>query len=479
MTAVREGVEETVPAGRRVAVIVGRPNVGKSALFNRIVGRRLAIVHSRSGVTRDRLLAEAVWHDARFELMDTGGLATRANETVHDSVDAGIRQQVQAALEDAQLAILVVDIQAGRVPQDEEVAQMLREGGIRTVIAANKADQPGGDSALGEFSSLGFPVFPVSALHNRGMRELMDAVLAGLPPAAPATEEDPLKVAVVGRPNVGKSSYINRLLRSDRVIVSDVAGTTRDSIRVPFVIGHGLQARCYELIDTAGIRRVGKIKDAVERFSRFRAESSIREADVVALITDATQGPTAQDKKIAALVRDHGKGCVILANKWDLQEATQRRYEAAFREVVPFLSYSPLVFVSAKTGYNIRRSLDAIDHVAGQIRAVLPTGILNRVVCSAYDRVKPPAVQGKLLRIYYCTQIGTAPQRIRIFVNDPTRVQSAYERYLLRCLRAHFGLEGAPLELQFNARPRSESKQTSGAGGRRSRKTKRPQRRRR
>jgi GTP-binding protein len=262
---------------------------------------------------------------------------------------------------------------------------------------------------------------------------------------------------------VGKSSYINRLLRSDRVIVSDVPGTTRDSIDVPFIVGHGDQARHYVMVDTAGMRRVGKIDSSVERFSHFRSERSIRDADVVVLVIDGSQGPTAQEKRIASLVAEEGKGCVVVVNKWDLVETTQTQYAPELLDAMPFLSYCPLVFISAETGYNIRRSVDAIDHVASQIQAELPTGMLNRTLEAAFARANPPRRQGKAMKLYYAVQVGTAPLKVRLFVNDPRIVTPEYRKYLVKQLRAAFGLEGAPVFLQFRGRDRGATEER-GAG---------------
>ena len=351
-------------ASRRVVAIVGRPNVGKSAIFNRMAGKRIAIVHSESGVTRDRLMREINWNDERFELIDTGGICGLASDSRRDIIETGIHDQADAAIEDAAIAVMVVDIQTGVMPMDEAVAKILRESGVPAIIAVNKADLLEHESGVAEFSRLGMPVFPVSALHNRGFDALMEPVIEALPAAENPTIENPLRVAVVGRPNVGKSSYINRLLRSDRVIVSDIPGTTRDSIDVPFVVGTGDQARHYQLIDTAGMRRVGKIDSSVERFSHFRSEKSIRDADVVVHVLDATAGPTAQDKHIASVVRDAAKGCLLLVNKWDMTETTQRQYGPQVAAIMPFVAYCPIVFASAETGYNIRRTVEAIDYVA-------------------------------------------------------------------------------------------------------------------
>ncbi|MBL7076660.1 MAG: ribosome biogenesis GTPase Der [Kiritimatiellae bacterium] len=445
--------EITETTKQRVIAIVGRPNVGKSAIFNRLAGRRIAIVHAQSGVTRDRLMHEVIWHDEHFELIDTGGIGT-IESAAADSIDGGIRIQVNAALEDAAVAMLVVNLEDGVVPLDEEVAAILRKSGCPAFVAVNKADNQKRDAAAVDFEQLGLPVFPVSALHDRGFGELMEAMIPELPPPVVQEEKDALRVAVVGRPNVGKSSYINRLLRSDRVIVSEVPGTTRDSIDVPFSVGSGPQARHYVLVDTAGMRRVGKIDNSVERFSRFRAEKSIKEADVVVVLTDAGTDPTAMDKKIAAAVIRENKGCVVIVNKWDLATTTQRQFAPEVKRIMPFMGHCPLVFASAKTGYNIRRTVEAIDHVAAQVSTTLPTGVLNRVLEASYAKVSPPSVRGKRLKLYYATQVSHSPIIIRIFCNDPKRIVPAYRAYLVRTLRSHFGLEGAPVLLQFRGRQR-------------------------
>ncbi len=258
----------------------------------------------------------------------------------------------------------------------------------------------------------------------------------------------------MGRPNVGKSSYLNRLLRNNRVIVSDIPGTTRDSIDVPFQVGKGAQARHYVLVDTAGMRRSGKVDSSVERFSLFRAEKSIKGANVVIHVMDAKQGPTAFDKKIAALISEYNRGCIVLVNKWDLAEGevTQRQYGPALVKAMPFMGHCPVLFASAKTGYNIRQTIEAIDYVTGQVMIEMPTGILNRTIQDAFEKVNPPSTNGRRLKIYYSTQVGSDPIRVRLFVNNPKLVVPAYSSYLIKRLRAKFGLEGAPVVLQFRTR---------------------------
>jgi GTP-binding protein len=435
--------------------IVGRPNVGKSALFNRIIRRRMSIVHEQSGVTRDRIATEITWDDERFELIDTGGLALMDGRTTADVIDDCIRKQVAVAVEDAAVVLLVVDLTAGIVPLDEEVARILHQRGVPVYVAANKADAPEQDALAEPFEVLGFPVYPVSALHNRGVGDLVDAAADKLPPPTESTAATALRIAVVGRPNVGKSSYINRLLNDERVIVSSVPGTTRDSVEIPFVVGKGPQARHYLLIDTAGMRRLGKIDNAVERFSLFRTESSIERADVVVMMLDAEQGPTSMDKKIANKIIQNSRGCVLMVNKWDLameENITQRKYGAALQATLQFMNFVPTIFLSAKTGYNIRNTIETIDYVAAQVRTQLGTGVLNRVLHDAFAAVQPPLVNGHRLKFYYATQTGTQPIRISLFVNNHKKITDNYRTYLIRELRKSFGLEGAPIVLRLRSR---------------------------
>ena len=440
-----------------VVAIVGRPNVGKSALFNRILNRRLAIVHEECGVTRDRLVARAEWGGKPFDLVDTGGLTEFNRATNSNKIEAETRHQSEAAIRDATIAVLVVDGDNGISSLDEEVARLIRRNGVQAVIAVNKCDTPERDSLADDFAGLGFPVFSVSALHNRGLQELLDFLAESLPSATPAPPPaEPLKITVVGRPNVGKSSFINRIIRRQRVIVSDVPGTTRDSIDIPFTVGSGPTARHYLLTDTAGMRKLGKVDGAVERYSVFRAEASIERADVVVLMMAATQGPTTQDKAIANLIEEAHKGCVIMVNKWDLMShTTQNEYLTALSREIPFLHWVPIIFVSAKDGFNMRQCLSTIDNVAEQVQTQLPTGALNRAIMNAYERVQPPMLQGKRFKIYYATQTGAKPIRIGLFVNDPKRLTDAYREYLLNSLRKAFKLEGAPLLLIAKERSRA------------------------
>lgn len=439
----------------RTIAIVGRPNIGKSALFNRILGRRVSIVHEECGVTRDRVVCEASWNEQHFELIDTGGLGTMDSGSAKNIIVDSTNTQVAVAIEDAAAILFVTDITAGVLPMDEEVARLLRRSGRPVFMAANKADNAERDESAVEFERLGFPVFSVSALHNRGIGPLMSAVLEALPPAPPPEQTEPLRVAVVGRPNSGKSSYINRLLKNDRVIVSEIPGTTRDSVEVPFSIAN----KHYQLIDTAGVNRRNRRSGAVEHYSNLRAEESIESADVVILLMDVTEGPKLQDKKLAAKILEARKGCILAVNKWDLTaetDVTQTQYEPALRKEMPFLDFAPLLFLSAESGYNIRRSVELIDHIAGQVQLRLTTGVLNRVIHDAMQKNPPPIVKGRPLKVYYATQAGTKPVFIKLFCNNTLRATSGYKRYLINQLRAAFGLEGAPVILKFVPRPRPD-----------------------
>lgn len=439
----------------RIVAIVGRPNVGKSALFNRLVRRRLAIVHAEEGVTRDRLMAPAEWLGQRFEVVDTGGLALMDRAKSGDEIMQATAEQVHTAIEDAAAVILVVDIKAGLQPMDIEVARLLRKSGRPVTVAANKADLPEWDERTGEFLTLAFPVVPVSAEHSRGTEALMEKVLPHLPPPSGVEEPVRLKVAVVGRPNVGKSSYINRLTGQDRVIVSEVPGTTRDTITVPFTrTSLDGEQRHYLLVDTAGMRKQGRVHDSVEKFSLFRAETGIAEADIVVLMLDAEDGPTTQEKKVAALIRQHRKACVVLVNKWDLARGTGVKasdYEAQMRKELFFLGDIPILFVSALSGHQIKRSFAVIDAVAMRLGTKMPTGVLNRVIRDAFSKSQPPFARGRQLKFYYATQTGMHPPRITLFVNDPTLSTPGHQAYLTGRLRVAFDLAGVPLILRYRS----------------------------
>ena len=444
-----------------VVSLVGRPNTGKSALFNRIARKRVAIVFDQPGVTRDRVTREVDVLGRKVMLVDTGGIAFDRRVT-NDPLDDETKNQAALAVEDSAVCVIVVDSREGITPLDSEVIKRVRESGVPCVIAANKCDTPDDDWRAAEFERFGLPVFATSAEHGRGVDALLKDVVSHLPPA----EEDssatrPLKVAIVGRPNVGKSSYVNRLLNSPRVIVSDIPGTTRDAVEVPFTIGSGPEARHYLLVDTAGMKPHTKMsKTSVDNFSLFRSEDAIGEADVVLLVMDALMGPTMQDKRIAGKILDANKACAILMNKWDLAQEdgmTETKALPALRTMMPFLSFAPVVFCSNKSGYNIRRTVDAIDRAAASASERIPTGMLNNVITKATKKTLSPMIKGKRLKIYYGLQVSTNPQTIRLFVNDPKLVTPAYLSYLDKQIRARFGLEGAPLRIFLKARTRNSA----------------------
>lgn len=468
----------TFVSSSRIVAIVGRPNVGKSAMFNRIAGRRISIVHEEAGVTRDRVSSEAVFAGQAFELIDTGGLGFIDREGTHDEIERNLREQAMVAIEDAAVIIFAVDITAGVTPLDREVAAHLHASGRAVLVAANKADREALDARADEFLALGFPVFPVAALHNRGFEPLLEDVLGQLPPEVPVERRETLKVAVVGKPNAGKSSFINRLIRARRLVVSGVPGTTRDSVEIPFSTG-GSNARHYVLIDTAGLRQVRRQHSAVELFSIMRAKDSIEAADVVVLMMDAEVGPTEQDKKIAALVSEHRKGCLVAVNKWDLAEGKvdQDAYRDALYREMPFMSHVPVVFLSAQSGLNVKKCLRLIDEVGANISVTLTTGTLNRVLHKATQRLAAPSVGNRRFKLYYATQTGTRPIRINIFANEPKVLTPPYRLYLLNQLRRAYGLAGAPIVLAFKSSHGDAEEDQKKRRSRPARKSSRPPRR--
>lgn len=442
-----------------VISLVGRPNTGKSALFNRLARKRVAIVFDQSGVTRDRVTREITLESRRVMLVDTGGIAFDRAVT-GDPLDAETRAQAELAVDDSAVCAVVVDARAGITPLDTEVIERVRASGVPCLIAANKCDTPDDDWRAHEFEQFGLPVFAVSAEHGRGIAEFSRALAERLPPAdeAETAAKRALRVAIVGRPNAGKSSYVNRLLNAPRVIVSDVPGTTRDAVEVPFTIGSGPDARHYMLVDTAGMKPHTKMsRTSVDNFSLFRSEQAISEADVVVLVLDPRLGPTMQDKRIAGKILDAHRACVVMMNKWDLALADgigEKQALAAMREMMPFLAFAPVVFCSNLSGYNIRRTVDAIDRAAESAVMRLPTGMLNNVLDKAAKKTLSPMIRGKRLKIYYGVQVATNPQTIRLFVNDPKLITPAYLSYIEKNIRARFGLEGAPLRIFAKARAR-------------------------
>jgi GTP-binding protein len=468
--------------------IVGRPNVGKSALFNRIAGRRIAIVHDQPGVTRDRVSAEVEWRGRAFTLVDTGGIGLLRGEKAHDVIVRAAMEQVELAIAAADVILLVVDAREGVVPLDRDVAERLRRSGKPVLVVANKADSPQTQSLSVEFSELGFEhVFPVSAIHGLGVEALMNAATALLPETPEATSgpgsdaggetavSEPLKLAIVGRPNVGKSSLVNALVGSPRVIVSPVPGTTRDAVDVPFEVETDGVRQRYVLIDTAGIRKKRRIADSIEFFSVQRAEHTIERCDIAVLVLDAEAGVLEQDKKIAGKILDAQKACVIAVNKWDLYEAAVQAARAsgearkrlpgmpttlaAFAEWVHrqlfFLDFAPVIFTSATTGFHLDRLLEAVRYVAAQLQQKIPTALLNRALHDAVEQRQPPSSAGHRLKFFYATQLRTAPPTFLLFVNREDLLSEPYKKYLADALRRAFGYEGCPIVLHARPRPRA------------------------
>lgn len=433
-----------------VVAIVGRPNVGKSALFNRLISKRLAIVEDTPGVTRDRLYAGAEWRGRPFTVVDTGGLVSASR----DRLVAQVRDQTAAALADADLILLVVDTRAGVVPEDREIAQVVRHTRVPVLIVANKVDNPSSEAAAQEFFALGFgEPMPVSAHHGRGIGDLLDAivdVLPETPPAAPAVE--PIAVAIVGRPNVGKSSLVNAMLGEQRVVVDPTPGTTRDAVDTPYQ----RDGRSFVLIDTAGLRRRSRVGAAVEAFSATRARRAIARADVAVLVLDAAEPPGDQDQRIAREIADAGCGVVIAMNKWDriaASPAPDRQRGRAVRHALRFIAYAPILIVSATAGWGVGELFDTIDRVAAVHRGRIGTGPLNRAIDDAVTARQPPAdAAGRRLRIFYATQPETRPPLVVLFVNQPSRMTDAYRRYLERAIRSAFDLTGVPLRFSLRRR---------------------------
>jgi GTPase len=436
-----------------VVAIVGRPNVGKSTLFNRLVGSRKAIVEDIPGVTRDRLYDNSDWDGREFIIIDTGGI--RFDEG--DVFTREIKLQAELAVEEADVILFVVDAQDGVNYEDEQVANLLRKSKKPVILAANKVENFDRQLEYYEFYKLGLgePV-PVSAMHGRNINELLDAVVARFaPPSEYAEDTDAIKIAIVGRPNVGKSSLVNALLGEERVIVSDVPGTTRDAIDTPFEY----DGNKYILIDTAGIRKKSRIKEATERYSVIRALKSVERADVVVTMLDATEGVIEQDQRIAGYVHEQGKASIIVVNKWDLIEKdgqTMNKFDKDIREELKFLAYCPILYISALTKQRIFKILELVDFVSGQHNRRIKTGELNQVINEAMLLNPLPGGGGKKIKIYYTTQVQTAPPQFVFFANYPEKVHFSYLRYLDNVLRKNFGFEGTPIRLTVRKRDSKE-----------------------
>ncbi len=434
-----------------IVAIVGRPNVGKSTLFNKLAGKRVSIVKDTPGVTRDRIYAESEWLTREFTMIDTGGIEPKTN----DLILKYMREQAQLAIDTADVIIFVVDGRVGLTDADHSVGNMLRRSGKPVVIAVNKMDNMNDLSPIYEFYELGLgDPYAIAAEQGKGIGDMLDAVIALFPPENPEEEEDEaLHVAVIGKPNAGKSSLINCLLGENRVIVSDIAGTTRDAIDTRVEYG----GKQYVFIDTAGIRRQSKVHEEIERFSVIRAVAAVERCDVAIVMIDATEGITEQDAKIAGLAHDNGKAVIIAVNKWDAIEKddkTMNRYTEDVDTVLSFMPYSQKMFISAKTGQRVEKIFETVDMVAENHAMRIQTGVLNDILYDAMAMNQPPSDKGRRLKIFYMTQIGVKPPTFVLFVNDAELMHYSYKRYLENCLRNTFGFKGTPIK--FIVRERGE-----------------------
>ena len=438
---------------RPIAAIVGRPNVGKSTFFNMLAGERLSIVEDTPGVTRDRIYADVEWLGRAFTIVDTGGIEPAST----DVLLSGMREQAEIAVDTADVIIFLTDIREGLVDADREVADMLRRSGKPVVLAVNKADHfEKFRNDVYEFYELGLgDPHMISSRGKLGIGDLLDEVVSHFPEGAGEEKEDGIpRIAVIGKPNAGKSSIINRLLGEERVLVSDIPGTTRDAVDSRIRVN----GKEYILVDTAGLRKKSRRKENLEYYSVVRAVAAVEKADVAVIVIDASEGVTEQDAKIAGIAHEAGKGILVAVNKWDLVEketGTMEEYRKEIREVLSFIPYAQTVFVSAKTGQRMNRLFPAIDEVLAMRTLRVPTGVLNEILTEAVARNQPPSDKGKRLRIYYMTQVAVAPPSFAVFVNDRELMHFSYERYLENRIREAFGFEGTAL--RFFVRERKEN----------------------
>ena len=434
--------------------IIGRPNVGKSTFFNYIVGKRISIVEDIPGVTRDRITADANWRGRDFTLIDTGGIEPESDDVILSQM----RRQADIAISLADVIVFITDIKQGITAADEDIALMLRKSKKPVILVCNKSDSYGKEPAeLYEFYNLGLgDPYPVSAANAKGIGDVLDAIYEKLPPEEKQDEDDlTIKVAIIGKPNVGKSSLVNKILGENRVIVSNIAGTTRDAIDSEFENEYGK----YIFIDTAGIRRKSKVEDNLEKYSIMRTLLAVERADVCLLMIDANEGVTAQDATIAGEAHEAGKGIIIVVNKWDEYEkenGTLEKYKKDVYNKLSYLSYAPIIFISAKTGQRVDKLFNLINNVANQNALRVSTSVLNQVLNEAIAIVQPPTDKGKRLRIYYMTQASTKPPTFVVFVNDKKLFHFSYERYLVNQLRKEFGLEGTPVRMIVRERGEKE-----------------------
>ena len=434
-----------------IIAIVGRPNVGKSTLFNKLIGERRSIVEDTPGVTRDRIYGESEWCGRKFVLIDTGGIEPKTDSMILQKM----REQAQIAIDTADAIIFMCDINAGLVADDRDIALMLKKSGKPVVVCVNKADKIGDvDPTFYEFYELGFDIdpVPVSSIHGTGSGDLLDAILEKIPVREDeAEEEDLINVAVIGKPNAGKSSIINKILGTDRLIVSSMAGTTRDAIDSRFENEFGK----YNFIDTAGIRRQSKVEDRIEKFSVLRAHMAVERADVCLVVIDAKEGVTEQDEKIAGIAHEAGKAVIIIVNKRDSLETEEKdtvKYSKKVYEALSYMTYAPIIYVSALTGQRIVKIFEMVNYVFNQSKTRISTGMLNDVLNEAVTRVQPPSDKGRRLKVYYMTQTSVAPPTFVLFCNSIALFHFSYQRYIENCLRDTFGFRGTPIKLVIRQR---------------------------
>ena len=439
---------------KKVVAIVGRPNVGKSTLFNVLAGEKIAIIKDIPGVTRDRIYADCQWRGTTFQVIDTGGIEPESDDVILKQM----RRQAELAMDIADVIVFITDVKAGVTVSDEEVAHMLRKTKKPVVLVCNKCDRVGAPpDEMYEFYNLGLgDPLPISAGKKLGIGELLDEIYDKFGNIEPEIEDDEtIRVAVIGKPNAGKSSLINKILGEERVIVSDIAGTTRDAIDTYFENKHGK----YVFVDTAGIRRKNKVYDQLEKYSVLKAKSAIEKANVCLIMIDATEGVTEQDEKIAGLAHEAGKGVIIVINKWDLVEKetnTLEKYKKQVYDKLAYLSYAPIIFISAQTGQRVEKIFDMINEVDKQNAQRIPTGLLNDVLAEATTITQPPSDKGRRLKVYYMTQVSTRPPTFVIFVNSKELMHFSYVRYIENHLRKQFGFKGTPIHMIIRERKNEE-----------------------
>jgi GTP-binding protein len=439
---------------KKVVAIVGRPNVGKSTLFNVLAGEKIAIIKDIPGVTRDRIYADCQWRGTTFQVIDTGGIEPESDDIILKQM----RRQAELAMDIADVIVFITDVKSGVTVSDEEVAQMLRKTKKPVILVCNKCDRVGTPpDEMYEFYNLGLgDPYPISAGKKLGIGELLDAIYDKFDNVEQEVEdEETIRVAVIGKPNAGKSSLINKILGEERVIVSDIAGTTRDAIDTYFENSHGK----YIFVDTAGIRRKNKVYDKLEKYSVLKAKSAIEKANVCLIMIDATEGVTEQDEKIAGLAHEAGKGVIIVINKWDLLEKetnTMEKYKKQVYDKLAYLTYAPIIFISAVTGQRIDKIFDMINEVDKQNSQRIPTGLLNDVLADATTITQPPSDKGKRLKVYYMTQVSTRPPTFVIFVNSKDLMHFSYVRYIENHLRKQFGFKGTPIHMIIRERKKGE-----------------------